>query len=148
VNGIGDHDSDFTVKLQRKRKLSAEQVAEMVRRYVAGATLKQLATDYGVTPPAVHYQLAKRVVLRSNQGRTEAGTCVGCSRTLVPQRAWATWSHERRRDHRGTHARQQTRTLCNACRNRLLAREEPESSGVEFTGQWINDGGVMRPAVA
>jgi len=35
VNGISDHDSDFTVKLQRRRKLSPEQVADMVTRYQA-----------------------------------------------------------------------------------------------------------------
>jgi hypothetical protein len=66
MNGVPDNDRDFAVKLQRRRKLSPEQIADMMRRYQAGESMAVIAEDLGVVPSAVHYQLSKRVVLRPN----------------------------------------------------------------------------------
>jgi transposase-like protein len=52
---------------ERRRKLSTDQIRDIIRRYEAGDTLAALARDHGVTSAAIHYQVSKRAVLRRDR---------------------------------------------------------------------------------
>lgn len=56
------------MSVMRERKLSREDVQQIVARYEAGEKVKAIADDYGVTPAAVSYRVSKSTVLRRDRG--------------------------------------------------------------------------------
>ena len=63
----------YSYAAPRRRKLSQEQVAEIVRRYNDGERVADLATAFGVTSAAISYRVGKHTILwRDRYGQSAA----------------------------------------------------------------------------
>lgn len=60
--------SGYDCTKPRQRKLSHEQVTEIVQRYNEGEAVKDLAAAFGVTSSAISYRVSKATVLHRDRG--------------------------------------------------------------------------------